>query len=64
MVKKPQVTAFQNFFQIENPLNIKEVVSKTCLYVLWAFDQLFIVFDIFNTFNMSNKMSNSVYSVA
>ena len=33
-------------------------------YVFWAFDQLFIVFDIFDTLDMSNKMSNSVCSVA
>ena len=28
MAEKPLVSAFQNFFQIENPLNIKEVMSK------------------------------------
>ena len=28
MVGKPYVSAFQNFFRIENPLNIKEVMSK------------------------------------
>ena len=28
------------------------------------FDQLFIVFNTFDTFDMSNKMSNSVCSVA
>ena len=28
MVGKPYVSAFQNFFQIENPLNIKQVMSK------------------------------------
>ena len=28
MVKKPLVSVFQNFFQIENQLNIKKVVSK------------------------------------
>ena len=27
MAEKPQVSAFQNFFRIENPLNIKEVMS-------------------------------------
>ena len=31
MVEKPYVSAFQNFFQIENPLNIKEVMSKNML---------------------------------
>ena len=28
MAEKPKVSAFQNFFWIENPLNIKEVMSK------------------------------------
>ena len=28
MVGKPYVSAFQNFFQIENPLNIKQVMGK------------------------------------
>ena len=28
MVRKPYVSAFQNFFRIENPLNIKQVMSK------------------------------------
>ena len=28
MVGKPYVSAFQNFFWIENPLNIKQVISK------------------------------------
>ena len=28
MVGKPYVSAFQNFFRIENPLNIKQVMSK------------------------------------
>ena len=28
MAGKPYVSAFQNFFRIENPLNIKEVMSK------------------------------------
>ena len=28
MVGKPYVSAFQNFFPIENPLNIKQVMSK------------------------------------
>ena len=33
MVEKPWVSAFQNFFHIENPLNIKEVMS-TNVYVI------------------------------
>ena len=28
IVQKPYVSAFQNFFWIENPLNIKEVMKK------------------------------------
>ena len=28
MIEKPSVLAFQNFLWIENPLNIKEVMSK------------------------------------
>ena len=28
MAEKPYVSAFQNFFWIENPLNIKQVMSK------------------------------------
>ena len=28
MVGKPKVSVFQNFFRIENPLNIKEVMGK------------------------------------
>ena len=28
MVEKPYVLAFQNFLLIENPLNIKKVMSK------------------------------------
>ena len=28
MAEKPKVSAFQNFFQIDNLLNIKEVMSK------------------------------------
>ena len=31
MVGKPQVSAFQNFLQIENRLNIKKVMSKNVM---------------------------------
>ena len=34
MVRKVQVSAFQNFFRIENRLNIKKVISKN-VYVLF-----------------------------
>ena len=56
MVEKPWVSAFQNFFRIENPLNIKEVMSKNMfVYILsffWTFDQLFLFITIFDTFDM------------
>ena len=55
-VEKLWVSAFQNFFRIENPLNIKEVMSKNMfVYILsffWTFDQLFLFITIFDTFNM------------
>ena len=28
MIEKPTVRAFQNFLQIENPLNIKKVIGR------------------------------------
>ena len=31
LLKKPYISAFQNFFRIENSLNIKEVMSKNML---------------------------------
>ena len=56
MVEKPCVSAFQNFFWIENLLNIKEVMSKNMFAIFWAsfeaFDQLFIFITIFDTFDM------------
>ena len=43
MVGKLSVSAFQNFFQIENPLSIKEVMSQNvCVCSFPIFD----VFDI------------------
>ena len=33
MVEKRYVSAFQNFFQIEHPLNIKEVMSKNMFVI-------------------------------
>ena len=35
MVGKLSVSAFQNFFRIENPLSIKEVMSQNVWYVLF-----------------------------
>ena len=56
MVRKIKVSAFQNFFQIENPLHIKEVMGKNVCVIFWAsfeaFDQLFIFITIFDTFDM------------
>ena len=56
MVWKLKVSAFQNFFRIENLLNIKEVMGKNMFVIFWAsfeaFDQLFIFITIFDTFNM------------
>ena len=56
MVGKLKVSAFQNFFRIENPLNIKEVMGKNVFVIFWvsfeAFDQLFIFITIFDTFDM------------
>ena len=31
---------------------LRKLWAKTCLHVFWAFDQLFIVFYIFDTFNI------------
>ena len=43
MVEKPSVSAFQNFFRIENPLSIKEVMSQNvCVCSFTIFD----IFDI------------------
>ena len=36
-VEKPWISAFQNFFQIENPLNIKEVMSKNMFVYILSF---------------------------
>ena len=38
MVGKVSVSAFQNFFRIENPLNIKKVMSKTVKASFYPFD--------------------------
>ena len=39
MVEKPSVSAFQNFFRIENPLSIKEVMSQNvCVCSFPIFD--------------------------
>ena len=46
MVEKPSILAFQNFFRIENPLSIKEVMSQNvCVCSFPIFD----IFDIHST---------------
>ena len=37
MVDKPWISAFQNFFRIENLLNIKEVMSKNMFVYILSF---------------------------
>ena len=48
MVDKSYVSAFQNFFLIENRLNIKKVMSKNVLSLYSIF------YSTFDPFNMSN----------
>ena len=44
MVGKPWVSAFQNFFRIENPLSIKEVMSQNvCVCSFPIFDYTHIL---------------------
>ena len=43
MAEKPKVSAFQNFFRIENPLSIKEVMSQNVCVCSFP---IFIIFDI------------------
>ena len=47
MVGKHLVSAFQNFFQIENPLSIKEVMSQNVCVCS------FPIFDIFNVHSIT-----------
>ena len=60
MVGKPEVSAFQNFFWIENPLSIKEVMSQNVcvcsfpifdifdIHSITALRCIWSIFDIFN----------------
>ena len=50
MVGKLSVTAFQNFFRIENPLSIKEVMSQNVCVCS------FLIFDIFNIHSLTPLM--------
>ena len=50
MVGKPSVSAFQNFFRIENPLSIKEVMSQNVCVCS------FPIFDIFDIHSITPLM--------
>ena len=50
MVEKLSVSAFQNFFRIENPLSIKEVMSQNVCVCS------FPIFDIFNIHSLTPLM--------
>ena len=50
MVEKLSVSAFQNFFWIENPLSIKEVMSQNVCVCS------FPIFDIFNIHSLTPLM--------
>ena len=56
MVGKPCISAFQNFFRIENLLKNKEVMGQNMFVIFWAsfeaFDHLFIFITIFDTFDI------------
>ena len=64
MVEKPSVSAFQNFFRIENPLSIKEVMSQNVcvcsfpifdifdIHSITALRCIWCIFDIFDIFDI------------
>ena len=60
-LESPKSQLSKTFFGIENPLNIKEVMSKNMFVCIWAFHQLFKtvcgcsfpIFDIFNIHNIT-----------
>ena len=66
MFGKVSVSAFQNFFRIENPLNIKKVMSKNVMNpysIFWRGQRPLYTEYTFDPFNMS-KMSNiTLYTV-
>ena len=65
MVEKPSVSAFQNFFPIENPLSIKEVMTQNVsvcsfpifdifnIHTITALRCIWSIFDIFNIHNIT-----------
>ena len=58
MVGKSEVSAFQNLFRIENPLNINEVMSKNvCVCSFPNFD----VFDIHSIIAL--KCTSSIFDI-
>ena len=73
MVGKPLVSAFQNFFRIENPLSIKEVMSQNmCVCSFPIFDihsitalrctlSIFDIFDIALIFCTVFNAFNAIY---
>ena len=61
MVEKPSVSAFQNFFWIENPLNIKEVMS-TNVYVICIDCLTYIALNALEVV-MSSVNSVNIYSI-
>ena len=66
MVWKVSGSAFQNFFRIENPLNIKKVMSNNVMNpysIFWRGQRPLYTKYTFDPFNMS-KMSNiTLYTV-
>ena len=64
MVEKPSVSAFQNFFWIENPLSIKEVMSQNVcvcsfpifnifdIHSITALRCIWCIFEIFDIFDI------------
>ena len=75
MVGKPWFSAFQNFFQIENPLNIKKVMGRnmcTCICILYwlyrhniAFEPLkyLVLWSLVSTVSTWDTTHNALLSV-
>ena len=66
MVGKVSVSAFQNFFQIENPLNIKKVMSKNVLNpysIFWRGQRPLYTKYTFDPFDMSQMSNITLYTV-
>ena len=66
MVGKIRVSAFQNFFQIENRLNIKKVMSKNVMSpcsIFWRGQRSLYTEYTFDPFNMSKMTNITLYTV-